>query len=417
MDNKFPLLDTKGRPEVEALLAKIRRNCPQAEVADPLIIPHIEHAPGDKTTKLVRAGELLFPALRAFISSPPVDETIAGRVVLERLRRDLIEDLREFLSRVGPAHEELAAKEASLARELVEKIVGEDPQLAAGLRMKMRLHTLAGTPAWFFPYRTFFGAFTFTAGAWDRLAFAMAGSLPSLTLLAFQTARNAKRMGEMKEDVRNALAARLQRMADDELAASNRILVRSIRSTLPPNPEGNEDVLAPTRFVGLERVTSESGKIFETVVTRHARPRVLPLILGGLATLSFIALAAGPLCVVYREFFQAWSGGLAGMDGVNWTAFPAPSAGMIFATLLLVLLPAVLLALVSSVIATPKSRIETAAQEVRQEHHSMLEDLTRKHIICLESDDPVREAVRLILGFLSLKNCAAPKEDSPKIRP
>lgn len=404
VDNKYPLLETEGRPEVAALLAKIRKNCPQAEVSDLLIIPHVEHAPGDAASKLARARELLFPALRAFIAMPPVDEAIAGRVVLERLRRDLAGDLREFISRVGPAHEELAAKEAGLARELVGKIVGEDPQLAAGLRMKMRLHTLAATPAWFFPYRTFFGAFTFTAGAWDRLAFAMAGSIPSLTLLAFQTARNAKRMGEMKEDVRRGLAERLQRLADDELASCNRILVRSIRSTLPPDPEGNEAILAPTRFVGLERVTSDSGEIFDSVVAKHACPRGLSLIFGALATLAFISLAAGPLWVVYREFFQAWTGGLTGMNGVKWTAFPAPSAGMIFATLLLVLLPVAMLALVSSVVATPQKRVAAAANKVRQEHDSMLENLARQQVIRLESDDPVREAVRLILGFLRPKN-------------
>ena len=414
MDSKYPLLETEGSSEVEALLAKIRKNCPQAEVAEPLIIPHIEHAPGDETSKIAKARDLLYPALRAFLAMPPVDPTITGRVVLERLRCELLEDLREFISRVRPAHEELAAKEAGLARELVGRIVGEDPQLAAGLRMKMRLHTLAATPAWFFPYRTFFGAFSFTAGAWDRLAFAMAGSLPSLTLLAFQTARNAKRMGEMKEDVRNALAGRLQRMADDELASCNRILVRSIRSTLPPDPGENEEILAPTRFVGLERVTSDSGEIFDSVVARHARSRGLPLIFGGLATLAFITLAAGPLWVVYREFFHAWSGGFSGLELVRWTAFPAPSAGMIFATLLLVLLPVALFALVSSVIATPQKRIETAALEVRQEHDLMLEDLTRKQIIRLESDDPVREAVRLILGFLNPRSHVIAELDSSK---
>jgi 50S ribosome-binding GTPase len=404
MDSKYPLHETEGRSEVAALLTKIRRNCPQAEVSDVLIIPHVEHAPGDAESKLARARDLLFPALRAFIALPPVDESVAGWVVLERLRKDLLDDLREFISRVGPAHEELVSKEAGLARELVGKIVGEDPQLAAGLRMKMRLYTLAGTPAWFFPYRTFFGAFTFTAGAWDRLAFAMAGSLPSLTLLAFQTARNAKRMGEMQEDVRRGLAERLQRLADDDLASSNQIFVRSIYSTLPKDLEGIGVSLAPTRFVGLERVISDSAGIFDSVVSKHSCPRGLSLIFGGLATLGFIALAAGPLWVVYREFFQAWSGGLTGMNGVKWTAFPAPSAGMIFATLLLVLLPCALLALVSSVIATPQKRIAVAADEVRQEHNSMLEKLARSQVIRLESDDPIREAVRLILGFLSPKN-------------
>jgi hypothetical protein len=404
VDGKFPQLETVARSEVEALVSRIKRKCPHAEVSDAVIIPHVEHAPGNATTHLARARERLFPALRAFIALEPVDEEVIGRVVLERLRRELAGDLRNFAERVAPAHMALETREAELAGELVSKLLGSDPQLAAGLRMKMRLFTLSKTPGWFFPYRSFFGLFAFTAGAWDRLAFAMAGSLPSLALLAFQTARNAKKMGEMKEDIRNSLASRLQRMADSELAASNRLLVRSIRSTLQIGTNGNEDALLPTRFVGLERVTSDSGRIFDAVISRLARTRGLPLLLGGLATLAFIALAAGPLWVVYREFFQAWTGGLSGAGGVNWTAFPAPSTGMIFATVLLVLLPVALLALISSVISTPQRLIHIAAEEVRKEHDMMLKQLAQEQVMRLESDDPVREAVRLILEFLNSNN-------------
>ncbi len=400
VDGKYPLLENEGRAEVDVLVAKIRGRCPEAKVSEPIIIPHVEHAPGDEASNLARARELLFPALHAFIALPPVDDTVAGRVVLERLRRDLSQGLREFVARVRPAHEALAAKESELAGQLVRKIVGEDPQLSAGLRMKMRLLTLSKTPAWFFPYRTFFAAFTFTAGAWDRLAFAMAGSLPSLTLLAFQTARNAKRMGEIREDVRNSLADRLQRMANDELAECNRILVRSIHSALPSASGQTEAALAPTRFRGLERVTSESSEIFDAVVAKHARTHGLPRLLGGLATLAFIALSAGPVWAVYREFFEVWSGIFAGTEGMKWQSFPAPSAGMIFATMLLVVLPAVFLALVSSVLATPAKRISSALQEVRLAHDLMLERLTREAIVRLESDDPVREAARSLLAFL-----------------
>lgn len=400
VDRKFPQLETIARSEVEALVSRIKRRCPHAEVSDAVIIPHVEHAPGDTTTHLARARERLFPALRTFISLEPVDEEVIGRVVLERLRRELAGDLRNFAERVAPAHQALETREAELAGELVSKLLGPDPQLAAGLRMKMRLFTLSKTPGWFFPYRSFFGLFAFTAGAWDRLAFAMAGSLPSLALLAFQTARNAKRLGEMRDDARNALAERIQSMAADELADSNRIFIRSIHSSLPASEHPPETAPASTRFRGLERVTDASAEIFQLIVARHARSGWLPRLFGGLATAAFVLLLCGPLWAVYREFRDAWLDVFAGSEAVRWQSFPAPSAGMILATLLLVVLPVVVFALVSSVLATPGEKVDTAIEDAKKEHEAMLERMNREKTIRLVSDDPVREAVRFILGFL-----------------
>jgi len=401
VDGKFPQLETVARSEVEALVSRIKRSCPHAEVSDAVIIPHVEHAPGNATTHLARARERLFPALRAFIALEPVDEEVIGRVVLERLRRELAGDLRNFAERVAPAHMALETREAELAGELVSKLLGSDPQLAAGLRMKMRLFTLSKTPGWFFPYRSFFGLFAFTAGAWDRLAFAMAGSLPSLALLAFQTARNAKRLGEMRDDMRNALAERIQSMAADELADSNRIFIRSIHSSLPSSEHSPETAPASTRFRGLERVTDASAEIFQSIVARHARSGWLPRLFGGLATAAFVILLCGPLWAVYSEFRDAWLDVFAGSEAVRWQSFPAPSAGMILTTLLLVVLPVVVFALVSSVLATPVVKVDAAIEDAKKEHGAMLERMNREKTIRLVSDDPVREAVRFILGFLN----------------
>ncbi len=400
VDGKYPLLEIEGRSEVQTLIAKIKMHCPFAEVAPPIIIPHIEHAPGTASDKLKRVEELLLPALKSFIALPPVDEAVISRVVLERLRREISQDLQEFFARVAPAHDALVVKEAGLAGDLVKKILGQDLQLCAGLRMKMRLYTLSKTPGWLFPYRTFLGIFTITAGAWDRLAFAMAGSLPSLTLLAFQTARNAKRLGEMRQEARDALAERLHSLADDELANCNSIFIRSINSSLPASEQQSESESIQTRFNGLERLTGESAELFESVVRQYARVHGLPMLCGGFATLTFIGLLAGPLWAVYREFIDAWTGVFSQTVDVHWQAFPVPSAGMILASLLLALLPVVSLALLSSIVTTPEARVKAAMDEVKRRHDAMLDRLTHEKIVRLTSDDPVREAVRFLLDFI-----------------
>lgn len=401
VDVDHPRLEKEGAGDIRALAERIRHRCPLAEVLEPIVVPHIRHAPGEVAVKIRLAEARLFPVLRQFIASPPVDEQVIGKVVIERLRRDLAGDLREFVKRVTPAHDALEAMEVGLAAEMVEKILGPDAQLEAGLRMKMRLLTLTRTPGWFFPFRTFLGLFAITAGAWDRLAFALAGSLPSLALLVFQTARNTKRLAEMKDEVKTALASRIETLARDELADANRVFIRSINASLPAEIRRSEDESPPTRFIGLERVTEESAVRFEQVVRDHAGGRAGVFVWGGLATLLFVGLLSGPLVAVYREFLDAWTGVFQGPVEHRWQSFPAPSVGMIFTSLLLAVLPVIFCALVACVRATPRTRVSAALADAKAKHQAMLEQLTKNKSVRLVSKDPVREAARQVMDFLN----------------
>lgn len=400
VDDDHPRLEKEGGSELRSMADRIRRHCPHAEILEPVVVPHVLRAPGEVLTKTRLAEERLFPVLRQIIAAAPLDESVIGNVVIERLRRDLVGDLREFVRRVSPAYVDLETMERGLAAKLVEKILGTDPQLEAGLRMKMRLFTTSRTPGWFFPFRTFFGLFTITAGAWDRMAFAMAGSLPSLALLIFQTAKNTKRLAEMKDDVRTALAERLESMARDDLTDNNRIFIRSINASLPTETQRPEEEFSRTRFIGLERVTEGSGAVFENVVREHACGRVGLFFWGGSATLLFFGLLSGPLVAVYREFADVWVGVFQGSNAFHWQAFPTPSGGMIFTSLLLAVLPVIFCALVCCLRTTPTGRVQAALVAAKAEHKAMLEQLARNKTIRLSSEDPVREAARFLLDFL-----------------
>jgi hypothetical protein len=400
VDDLYPDLENESPGELVAMAERIRRHCPHAEVLEPVVVPHVLHAPGETLAKIRIAEERLFPKLRQIIAAAPADENVIGNVVIERLRRRLAGDLREFVRRVSPAHAELEKMESGLASELVAKILGPDPQLQAGLRMKMRLLALSRTPGWFFPFRTFSGVFAITAGAWDRMAFAMAGSLPSLALLIFQTAKNTKRLAEMKDDVRTSLARHLESMARDALADKNRIFIRSINSSLPTETQRPEEGAPHTRFVGLDRVTEESGAIFERVISVHACGRAGLFFWGGSATLLFVGLLSGPLLAVYREFGHAWIGVFRNTPGFRWQEFPAPAAGMIFTSLALALLPVIFCALVCCLRTTPAGRVQAALAAARAEHKAMLERLAHDKTIHLFSEDPIREASRFVLNFL-----------------
>jgi hypothetical protein len=400
VDDDHPRLEMEGSGELTALAERIRRHCPHAEVQDPVVVPHVLHAPGEALSKIRLAEDRLFPSFRQILAGAPLDESVIGNVVIERLRRDLAGDLREFVRRVLPAYADLELAETGLAAELAAKILGPDPQLQAGLRMKMRLLALARTPGWFFPFRTFSGLFAITAGAWDRMAFALAGSLPSLALLVFQTTRNTKRLAEMKDEVRTALARRLESLARDDLGDRNRIFIRSINASLPNETRRPEEESRQAHFIGLERVTEESGLIFGRVVRHHARGRGGLFFWGGLATLLFVGLLSGPVIAVYREFGHAWLGVFNDSIGVRWQAFPVPSAGMVLASLLLAMLPVIICAMACSVRTTSAGRVQAAMVAAKAEHKAMLERLAQDKAIRLFSEDPIRESTRYLLDFL-----------------
>lgn len=404
VDLLYPCYEQEGAGDITAMVARIHRHCPHAEVLEPVIVPHVLYAPGEQHEKIRLAEERLFSVLRNLIAAAPLDENMIEKVVIERLRRNLTGDLREFIRRVSPAYTDLEMMEAGVAAELVQKILGSDSQLEAGMRMKMRLLALSRTPGWFFPFRTFLGLFAITAGAWDRMAFAMAGSLPSLALLIFQTAKNTKRLAEMTDDVKAALAMRLESMARDDLGDRNRIFIRSINASLPNATQRPEEEPPRTHFIGLERVTEESGVIFEKVIRKHVYGRVGLFLWGGLATLLFIGLLSGPLLAVYREFGHAWLGAYNDSTGVRWQAFPTPSASMILTSLLLALLPVIFCALVCSLRTTPAVRVQSALVAAKAEHKALLERLAHDKTIRLFSDDPIREASRVLLDFLGPSN-------------
>lgn len=399
IDNNYPQLNQRGTNDLQTLHEKIQIQCRNAEVEPPVVIPHATHNGRSVDENTNEARRVLLPLLKKVLNAPEISREVMENVVIHRLRREIASDLKEFVQGVAPAYWALVNEENAVAAKLVLRILGSDNQLEAGVRMKMRMFTLARTSLINFPYRTFVGVFSLTAGAWDRLAFALAGSVPSLALLAFQTARNITTLTQSRDKVRHALAERLEAMARDELAVRNEVLLRAINGRLPGGfCECSKNVVARTSFAGLSQVTAESQAIFEEVVQKHAVGKGLTRTLGTLASLAFWALAAGPVWSIYREYCGAWMKSLTA--GGSWQAFPIPSGAMILATLLLIVLPTIVLALIAVAFSTPDDAVKLAIEDVKSDHDTLLARLSQGHTVRLVSDDPVREAVRATLDFV-----------------
>lgn len=411
VDNNYPSLIGDISKDIEDLTNRLNAHCPKARIFPPVVIPHAERSPGDKEENIRIADEILIPALQAALVEPALDPSLAIGVSLDHFRREISSDLHAWMERIRPPYEELVAEESRLAEELLGNIVGTDAQLSAGMSMRMRLRAVSTAPAAFFPYRTILGVLALTAGAWDRMAFALAGSVPSLALLAFQTSRNLKNLGEMMSKAKEALNKRVETMASDRLSALDEIFVRATRSFLPPSDCTVNHESRKIHLVGLDVVTDKSGELFEASLIKHSPGKLLTGFWGGLATFLFFGLGVSPAVSVYREFLEAWAGMFA-KDPVRWGAFPTPSGGMIFSTLLIMGLPVVLCALITIANSAPKSKVAAAVDDVKASHQRLRSDLTDTHLVRLVSNDPIREAVRVLLDFTNGSTCIKGRHNS-----
>lgn len=402
VDSNFPDLRDSGAAELGKLKERIIQCCPDAIVEDPVVIPHTKQSSGREDELTRTAESILLPRLRALVSQPQVSPQAMENVRLEQFRRDVRGDLADFMSRVEPTYRRLVDKEFQAVEKLIERILGTDQQLRAAICMKMRLQQLSETPPWQFPFRTFQMICVITSGAWDRLVLTLAGSIPSLALLAFQVSRNFKNMLELRAETQNAIEKRLESMSRDELATENIIFTRSVNENLPPSCKRLEQDPSATRFKGLEEVTRQSAELFENTINTDRRRMIRFSWSGLLATLAFWVLIAGPLVAVYNEYRVAWWKAIR--LGEYWQEFPVPSGSMLMASIMLSVLPVAVLALGSVAFLTPKSLIDSKMKKLREEHEKLGQRLSKAKTARLVSNDPAREAIRHLLDFLDWRS-------------
>lgn len=82
--------------------------------------------------------------------------------------------------------------------------------------------------------------------------------------------------------------------------------------------------------------------------------------------------------------------------GPSWRDFPVPSAGMLFATTLLVFAPAFLLAMISLAVAVTAGRVDCCASSIIEAVELRLRHLVDVKVLRLEVADPLRDAIRLL---------------------
>jgi hypothetical protein len=388
-----------ARRDVLAELGKWSAQAPQSRILDPIFMPQRGIFGEAAAERLMR--ERLAAALVPCLAEVEglrrgIEDQLAARV--RQARREIADALAGFYQRLGEPVRRVAELAGQMSDRVQDELLGETSRLHAAIRHRLRADWLERTPALCFPFRTFAGLFALTHGAWDRVFFSAAGSVPSLALALFKTTTNLRDAHRLDRFYQTGLEARISRLLAEEFQPAVRHFEAALGASLPTEPEGAAPRAIQVHCAGLPELETAARRLLHTSIQRHRAASLVVWLFALLGTASFFALIAGPVISLYRHYWQAHGRALAEVAG-QWGEFPQPTFAMIFASLLLSVAPAVLLALTAIAFACRAGRVRHIAQDfitaVREETAHRLADGR----LAIYFDEPKVDAARALLAF------------------
>ncbi|MFM9116481.1 MAG: hypothetical protein ACKOU6_10025 [Planctomycetota bacterium] len=433
------------RADVQRELEQWRRLAPQVQWLEPCFMPDLDLFGEDAARQLVQARlqQTLTPALgRVAQLREATERQLRHR--WQVAQQQLAITLLPFRQRVLAPIEQLETLTHHLPERLLAELVGEEDEVRLALRPRLRADWIERTPSICFPYRSLLGLLAITAGAWDRLALSLIGSLPSLVLTALQAARNARDFTLASRQLLAGLSERVERLLRDEFRGAIRQFRVAVSASLPVDLAASERALRAEasvagvrgsgvpvagelvagalggaaagdlavrpdtaaahgeadgiRIVGLEGAEADSRRILQEVVRARRSLTSVVYAFAWLATGCFLFLLTGPLVALYRAYLIAHHDALlAGAS--QWQEFPAPTGGMLLSSLVLSVLPVFVVALGALTWCCRAARVRVAAVDIRQRHRDALQQRFESGALRIELTDPQLDAARQLLAL------------------
>jgi hypothetical protein len=406
--------DAETREELASHRRRLQRRLPGSVVCEPVLVPMLDLARSEEELRRRQdEGRARFlGGLRTLLGSPPPSPLLLAQTRHEVFRREVGRLLggMEWVGRVRVRHERVVESEHEVVKQIAEALTGTPEQLTAAVRLRLMARLVEECPAVFFPFRSFLSLLTLMAGAWDRLILGFLGSLPSLAMSVVQSGRNARSLVSQRRDLRGRLEKRAKALAGEKLAPAHEAFVHALRDSLPDGAGGAmAELPGEPRLAGLDEAEAAAGECFAAGLRSEAGGRWLCLVLGGVSLVLWLGLAAGPVWAVYQEFFAAWNHSLEVARDASWRRFPAPSGGMFLSTLLLVFSPVFLLAMITLALTVTRRRCQRRAKAILRETNESIRKLAEGGVLRLRQDDPLREAVGVLLEVAISAPAAPPR--------
>ena len=409
---------SKFRESVDNFVRRLRADLPDSKILEPVIVPDFKGWGGtlQEAEEICRSRvrEALRRAIELAVVTPRREKMARDRIqkFCVELRHRFASDIKKLQKPL----EELECQRRKLPTEVAESFLGPDHLLRAVVRS--RLLWRAASEVWllWFPFRSITWLLALTAGAWDRLFLALAGSTPSLVLTYFTAARNVKDLAKLKslpdETLRahfeRALAERLQPALNQFQDGVCELVETKDVEDLPPSTSssggGIRDFTAKLirlprspstisrreiRVSGFDSVKDTSARIFADHLEAHRVPIWWMQTWGLVTTSAFGWLVWHPMRSLYQRFLEATA----------WQEFPTPSPSMIVTSVLLSALPVFVAGLLCLAFGMAIARVAKCAAAIRDSHHNKIKELGDKGILRLSLTSPQVEAARTLMSL------------------
>jgi hypothetical protein len=391
---------TRLAEDIRTLRIQLEVMAPRSKIMQEVLVPDFEIT-GDEEA----AGRLFMSAF-----SERFAELGRGDVTLENAREQRVKAARQRLRdevsklvaderpQVASAVDQLHRETEHLPERVIDALLGSETVLATGIRMRLRARLVSDTPLLWFPYRTMMSTLNLTQGAWDRVVLTLAGSVPSLFGALTSWAQNAKAGRVFSSEVNDGIRRRTQQQVEERLRP---LCDQFHRSLMKLRPRGErtlqETSSAEMNLSGIEELQTRSQQIFDEALDQHATGRGWVQLFAVLGVALFWMFMAGPIVLIYREYFMASYDVFTGGNESRLEDFPHPTPSLLFTALLLSLLPLAIYCMVVLTLALSQRKVARVAKQIVDAHQRAVDELKTSRVIRLEFQDQLLQQAEFLL--------------------
>lgn len=386
--------------DLRTLRSQLELMAPRSQIMPELLVPDFEVSGDEGAASQIFVGGILDRLNDLGITGQKLVNAKEQRTkaATERLRADVSKLIGDELPQLSEAVEQLHRETQQLPERVLETLLGSQSILITGVRMRLRARLVSDTSLLWFPYRTLMSTLNLTQGAWDRVVLAMSGSVPSLFGALASWARNVKLGRDFNNEVSDGIRRRTQQQVEERLQPLCEQFHRTVLKLRPRNQrETREPNSTEMRLTGIEELQTRSQHIFDAAIERHATPWGLVQFWGILGVVLFWMFMAGPIVLIYREYFLASFAVLSGGEATRLEDFPHPTPSLMLTSLLLSLLPLAIYCMVVLTFSLTGRKVSRITREITDEHQQEIAKLKSQHIIRLEFDDELLRQAKFLL--------------------
>ncbi len=387
--------------DLRALRDQLSLMAPRTTLTSELLVPDFEITGDEAAASQVFLGGVLDRINDLGLTQTVLASAREQRVQAagQRLKADVSRLIGDELPQLASAVEQLNRETEHLPERVLASLLGSEAVLETGVRMRLRARLVTDTSLVWFPYRTVMSTLNLTQGAWDRVMLALAGSVPSLFGALASWARNVRQNREFATEIQDGIRQRTQQQVEERLRPLCDQFHRTVMK-LRPRAERSRDELNSTgmRLSGIEELQTRSQQIFDGAIDRNTTRNWIVQLYALVGVVLFWMFMAGPIVLIYREYFMASMDVLTGRES-HLESFPHPTPGLLFTSLILSLLPLAIYCMVILTWSLSRRKVGNVAKQIVDEHEQTIEQLKASRVIRLEFEDELLGQTEFLLNL------------------